>query len=101
MCGREYFTDNDVLGLAFDCHRTGVSILEILQYLEDVLSLLKRNLSTLGPKSLAHLNTKQSLLRVLSKLRSINELYLSAALWCLSIREHPHIGGNACVIEQL
>src|SRR5687767_13064319 len=101
MCGGEYLADNNVLGLAFSGHRTGVTILKILQYLKNLLSLLERNLAALGSKSLAHLNTKQPLLRILIKLRSINELYPPTPLWCLSIREYPHIGGNAGVIEQL
>ena len=70
----------------------GRAVLEVGQQPQDVLLPLERNLAALGAQALAQQGPER---------RGVDELDLAAPLGPFPVREHPDVGGDARVVEEL
>ena len=90
--GRVDAADDDVPFLAVLDNPAGCAVLEVRQQPQDVLLAFERDLAAFGAQALSQQDPER---------RGVDELDLAAPLGPLPVREHPDVGGDPRVVEEL
>ena len=84
--------DDHLPFLAVIVHLAGRAVLEVLQQPQDVLLAVERDLAAFGAQALSQQDPER---------RGVDELDLAAPLGPFPVREHPDVGGDPRVVEEL